>query len=211
MQQSLPSMKNINPLIHLDDFTSRVTKIFLESIELLVPIAKPSQYNKRWWTEDLSLLCKNYTYFQNQARRHQQNEHLENVSLHSSALLAKREYHNTLRKQTKQYWEEFLNEPGNIWETCRYINENPNQASFTLIPPLQTILGTAFSNSEIAQKFLIEFFPPLLSYPPVISFSSDTHSYQLPIMPISRKEIAKAVFSASPFKEAGPDGIPAII
>ena len=62
VQGSLPSIENINPWIHLDDFTSRLTKIVLESIELSVPIAKPSQYNKRWWTEDLSLLRKNYTH-----------------------------------------------------------------------------------------------------------------------------------------------------
>lgn len=37
---------NIDPLIHLDNFTSSLTKIVMESIELSVPIAKPSLYNK---------------------------------------------------------------------------------------------------------------------------------------------------------------------
>ncbi len=136
---------------------------------------------------------------------------MENVSLYSAALLAKRGYHNALRKQKKQHWKEFLDEPGNIWETCRYINENPNQASSAPILPLQKILGIASSNSEIAQEFLTEFFSPLPSYPPVTSFSSDTHLHQQPMMPISREEIAKAVLSASPLKVTGPDSIPAIV
>lgn len=70
LQGSLPSMENINPLTHLDDFTSRLTSIVLEGIELSVPVAKPSPYKKRWWTEDLSVLRKNYTHLRNQARRH---------------------------------------------------------------------------------------------------------------------------------------------
>ena len=54
-------------------------------------------------------------------------------------------------------------------------------------------------------------FPPLQSYPPVTAFSSDTHFHQLPMMPISREDIAKAVFSVSPLKGVGPDSIPAMI
>lgn len=81
--------------------------------------------------KDILLLCKSYTHLWNQAQRYWRSEHFENLSLHSAAFIAKQKYHDTLWKQKKQHWEGFLNEPGNIWEICYYINKNFNQASFT--------------------------------------------------------------------------------
>lgn len=126
------------------------------------------------------------------------------------AQAAKGEYHQSLRKQKKQHWEEFLDEPGNIWDTCRYPNNNPSQASFAPISQLQ-ILSTikAITNAKIAQGFLTEFFPPLPAYPPIPPTKS--LSIQLPMSPISAEEITHAVFSALPLKGAGHDGIPAIV
>lgn len=107
--------------------------------------------------------------------------------------------------------EGLLDKPGNIWETCRYINENPNQAGFASISSPQTTSGTTSSNSEIAQEFLRSFFLPLPVYLPVTTSSSDIHPHELLMIPISKKEIAKAVFSTSPFKGAGSDSIPTIV
>lgn len=63
VQESLFSIENINPITNLNNFTLRLTKVVLEGIELSIPIAKASPYNKRWWMEDLFLLRKSYTHF----------------------------------------------------------------------------------------------------------------------------------------------------
>lgn len=47
IQESFPSIKNINPMINLNNFMLRLTKVVLKSIKLSVLIAKTSPYNKR--------------------------------------------------------------------------------------------------------------------------------------------------------------------
>ncbi len=158
----------MNPVTHLDLYTSTLTKIVLEGIEASVTLAKSCQYNKRWWTKELSSLCKKYTHLRNQSQRYQRNRYGNNPPLDWAAKAAKREYHSALQKQKKQHWEEFLDEPGNIWDICRYINSNSSQANFALISELQTSITTkATTNAEIAQGFLTEFFPPLPAYPSI--------------------------------------------
>lgn len=97
-------------------------------------------------------------------------------------------------------------------ETCCYINISFNQASFAQILALEmSVFVKATSNSEIAQKFLTEFFSPLPQYLPMAANSLDMHWYQLLMVQISIEEVAKVVFFATPLKEVGLDSIPAIV
>jgi hypothetical protein len=48
--------------------TDRLTSVVLDSINDLVPRAKPSLYAKRWWATDLARLRRMYTYWRNQVR-----------------------------------------------------------------------------------------------------------------------------------------------
>ena len=212
VKDHLASIERIDPVAKLDEYTTKLTKVVMEGIELSVPIAKPSPYNKRWWAEELSQLRRRYTVFRNQARRRRRNNQRDNTVLYSVAKAAKQDYHSALRKQKKQHWEEFLDEPGNIWDTCRYINDNPNIANFAPISALQTsVNATVTTNPEIAQGFLSEFFPPLPDYPESLTSSAEAHRNQLPMAPITPEEIFKAIFSAAPLKGAGPDTIPALV
>lgn len=69
VKNQLSRIEKIDPITNLEEYTTELINIVLEGIEKLVPLAKPSPYNKRWWTEDLSQLRKRYTLFRNQARR----------------------------------------------------------------------------------------------------------------------------------------------
>lgn len=115
-------------------------------------------------------------------------------------------------KAKKQHWEEFLVEPGNIWDTCRYINNNARVSNFSPVSAIQTsAYSAATSNPEIAQSFLSEFFPPLPIYSAPLQNYSAPLNNQLPMARITPEEISKAVFSAASFKGAGPDAIPAVV
>lgn len=207
VKNQLSRIEKIDPITNLEEY------IVLEGIEKSVPLAKPSPYNKRWWTEDLSQLRKRYTLFRNQARRQRRYYGSEFARpQYNSAQVAKRDYHSALRKQKKQHWDEFLDEPGNIWDTCRYIDDKSSQASFAPISGLKTSDTTKVTNnSEMAQVLLKEFFPPLPEYPLSTPLSPQSTIHQLPMVPITEDEITKAVFSASPLKGPGPDTIPALV
>jgi hypothetical protein len=46
----------------------RLMQVVLEVVNTLTPKAKPSPYEKRWWTRDLTKLRQVYTYWRNRAR-----------------------------------------------------------------------------------------------------------------------------------------------
>lgn len=55
--------------IDLNSCISQLLSVVQKAVDNHVPIAKPSQYAKRWWTEDLTKLRKDYTRLRNQAAR----------------------------------------------------------------------------------------------------------------------------------------------
>lgn len=133
-------------------------------------------------------------------------------SLHDLNIIQHKWHHSALRKQKKQHWDEFLDEPGNIWDTCCYIDDKSSQASFAPISGLKTSDTTKVTNNfEMAQVFLKEFFPPLPEYPLSTSLSPESTIHQLTMVPITEDEITKAVFSTSLLKGPGPDTIPALV
>ena len=78
-----------------------------EAVFELTPKAKPSPYAKRWWTTDLTQLRRSYTYWQNQARS-QRRVGRVTPELEQRARESAKEYHDTIRKQKKAHWEDFL-------------------------------------------------------------------------------------------------------
>jgi len=52
----------------VDNYCQYITECIGPAIEKHVPVAKPSSYMKRWWTENLTELRKHYTYWRNKAR-----------------------------------------------------------------------------------------------------------------------------------------------
>lgn len=48
--------------------TDRLMDVVVDTINSLVPRAKPSPYAKRWWTTDLTKLRRAYTFWRNLAR-----------------------------------------------------------------------------------------------------------------------------------------------
>lgn len=62
--------------------------------------AKPSQYTKRWWNEDLTALRKSYTHWRNRGRALRR-QGREDAELRKMATRAKRLFHRTIRRHRK--------------------------------------------------------------------------------------------------------------
>ena len=55
--------------LDINGYYEELQRIILEAIEVLVPIAKPSSYAKRWWNINLTDLQKAFTKARNLAQR----------------------------------------------------------------------------------------------------------------------------------------------
>jgi hypothetical protein len=52
----------------VETYETYLTEAVEKAIDKHVPVAKPSPYARRWWTQDLTHLRKEYTYWRNRAR-----------------------------------------------------------------------------------------------------------------------------------------------
>ena len=73
VKELLFQMKKMDLITNLEEYTTQLIKIVLVGIEKAVPLAKPSSYNKTWWTEDLTQLRMRYTLLRNQGKRQHRN------------------------------------------------------------------------------------------------------------------------------------------
>ncbi|PSK37231.1 hypothetical protein B9Z65_1973 [Elsinoe australis] len=69
-----------------DDTTTTITRV----LEELIPRARESPYNKRWWTRELT------------------------------ELRDERTFHNAIDRQKRDHWKDFLDNPENVWKAARY-------------------------------------------------------------------------------------------
>jgi hypothetical protein len=129
--------------------------------------------------------------------------------LERQAQAAAQKYHETIRKQKKTHWDDFLANNANIWQAARYWNPDRN-ATFDKIPPLTRIDGSSTTDKiEQARELLATFFPPLL----VVIGEEGQRPQRAPVsMPrLSVKEVERSVFAAQSWKAPGDGGLPAII
>jgi hypothetical protein len=181
-------------------------QVVLEAVNTLTPKAKPSPYEKRWWTRDLTKLCQVYTYWRNRARAQRRGgEALP--ELEQQARTAAKEYHDAIRKQQRLHWDEFLAEDTNIWKASRYLKPDDG-SGWSRIPPLQKADGsTTTNNSRQAEQLLATFSPPP---PENIEDEGDRPQRQPAPMPeLTVDEIECCLMKTKPWKGAGEDGLPA--
>jgi hypothetical protein len=184
----------------------RLMQAVLDAVNSLTPKAKPSPYEKRWWTRDLTKLRQVYTYWRNRARAHRRGGDAL-PELEQQARAAAKEYHDAIRKQQRLQWDEFLTEDTNIWKASRYLKPDDG-SGWSRIPPLQKADGsTTTNNSEQAEQLLTTLFPPL---PENIEDEGDRPQRQpVPMPKLTMEEIECCLMKTKPWKAAGEDGLPA--
>ena len=73
------------------------------AIKKYFPVSRPSPYAKRWWTEDLAKLRKDYTCWRKRARATRR-VGARNEEVESNAKAFKERFHGAVRKQKKTHW-----------------------------------------------------------------------------------------------------------
>ncbi|KAJ6436838.1 reverse transcriptase [Purpureocillium lavendulum] len=197
------------PAWGLQGQTDRFMRIVSEAIQDLTPRARPSPYAKRWWTADLTRLRQIYTFWRNQARARRRAGSPAS-ELEKQAKEAAKEYHDAVRKQKRQHWEEFLAEDGNIWKASKYLGTRGSASVEEKVPPLKKEDGTTtMGRQDQAEELLRTFFPPL---PPQIEAESEGSQRPPVAWPeLTMEEVERKVMAAKPWKAPGDDGLPAMV
>ncbi|EED19011.1 hypothetical protein TSTA_023460 [Talaromyces stipitatus ATCC 10500] len=162
--------------------TDRLMTAVLEAVSKLTLKAKPSPYAKRWWMTDLTQPCRTYTYWRNQARLRRR-AGCTVPELEQQAREVAKEYHDTIQKQKKAHWEDFLADDINIWQATKYLKPNVKSDG-----------STTKDKIEQAEELLTTFFPSLLER----IEDEGTQPQREPIhMPdLTMEEIKRKVFEA---------------
>lgn len=187
---------------------NQLLRIVSDNVFRLTPIAKPSPYAKRWWTDDLTRLRKVYTRLRNQASTERRAGN-QQPNLELRAKKAAKEYHSSLRIQKKLHWTTFLGDHKNIWEASKYLRSDLN-TSFAKIPAIQKTDGaTTTTPVEQASLFLENLFPSLPHIKPDVSEKASENP--LPFCNLTMQEVEIAVLEANQWKAPGNSGLPSVV
>ena len=193
------------PTDDLEAMQGYIQEVTQTAIEQHCPKAKPSKYAKRWWSNELTSMRKEYTRTRNLARSRRRQGRRED-RLETAAKIARHDFHHAIKKHKKQHWTEFLGESTNIWKAAQYLDPS-KRSSFGRITSIKGHGGEVIQDkAKIAKELLHSFFPepPTPQRP---EHTGDTVVDQLFSKALTIDEIEKALFSANLDKAAGSDGL----
>ncbi|PWI64620.1 hypothetical protein PCL_09477 [Purpureocillium lilacinum] len=175
--------------------TDQLMNAVTGAVHDMTPQAKPSQYAKRWWTDDLTRLRRTYAFWRNHARARRRAASAC-PDLERRAKEAAKQYHDAIRNQRKSHWDEFLAEDTNIWKAAKYLEPGKGAMS-DKVPPPRRVDGTTTTNRAEQSEHLLEtFFPPL---PAEIGDEGERPRREaLAMPPLTMEEIEVKVMAAKP-------------
>jgi ribonuclease HI len=170
-----------------------------EAVNNSVPLIRVSPRSKTWWTPEVK---EKRTVMAARLRRWR--EYL-NPATFLDFKRTRNDYFKSIRKAKEESWTNFLNEAkgADIFKALRYCRPRKVQRT----PVLEHQDRTATTFAEKAQMMREVLFPPLPNAPPVpleeIVFQRQPILWE----PATEKEVRNAIFTSSPSKAPGPDGI----
>ena len=132
-----------------------ITQAAAESI----PLSKPSNQSKSWWTQELTDMRKSYHSL------HRKSFKVNTPEAFERARVARNLYFHSIRKNKNAHWQQFLNVANEKTIFTAYGYSNPKKYQTSLIPTLRymqspesgEILATTFT--EKCQAFISTLFP----------------------------------------------------
>jgi hypothetical protein len=198
-QAEFDSLLATNTTSSLDSAALLLTQWIHDAIQVSVPIARPCNKSKRWWTEELT------------EQRHQLAKafrHWKKAKSPSSELAYKttRTSYFSLIKETKRtHWHAYLEklEGNDIWAAMRY-TKPPRQFK---TPTLQHGTTSAADFDSKCNLFRTVLFPtpPTVNKPYSVRDGRGTD--ELPWGEVTADEVKLAIMGSAPNKAPGPDGI----
>ena len=176
-------------------------------------MSNPTPKSKRWWTKELTQLCRLSNKLGRQShQRGQDPEH----DIHRQHDAAKKKYHKVLEHTKRHHWWDWLKkgEDPDLWTAHRYVSAPREDGGKTRIPSLKYKVDEeehmATSNQEKGCVLAKNFFPTKLRtdesltehiYPEACSHAGKITTEQI------REQLCKLKL----FKAPGPNGIPNIV
>jgi hypothetical protein len=186
----------------LDNKVGLLNRVTARTLEELVPRARESPYNKRWWTKELTELRAEYTTRRNRVTTlRRRGEGTARVGKLADS--AKRTFHNAIDLQKSNHWKEFLDNPENVWKAAKYARRREGIAQ---IPDLTNGDETANSNKRKAE-ILMDTFYPTPPDPRGDEGRTQTRRDTIEWPELTLHEVKEAIFGSNSDKAPGPDEI----
>jgi hypothetical protein len=191
------------------DTFERASGVFVNGINAVledhVPRARESPHAKRWWSKDLTLLRRDYTFKRNRITTLRRQGECT-LRVREASHTARRVYLDEIDEQKKQHWKDFLDDPKNIWKAASYAK--PSGASMDV--PELVANGRRYITDEAKAEVLMHTFFPTPPLPegrdPDRAIRGRVgHDIRWPSL--TKSEVKRAIFKSSPDKAPGPDEI----
>ena len=198
----------------LNTLGNELTTAIQETIEKEIKISRPRPDSKRWWNRDLTMRRKELnrlraTSYKNRAITHHNS--------HSELRRKSRQYGNEIIIAKRKHWTDYLEEmsANDIWTANKYLKDPVGDGGNPRIPTLvtkdeQDNEVETNDNENKAKLFAKTFFPP----PPELNANDISQEYPAPLPDPphpDKNQIERIIRKLSPYKAAGPDGIPNIV
>ena len=115
------------------DKASQELEDYFKSLQEKIPPPKAFPYAKRWWSQELTNLRKEYNYLRNQWTTAKRRGDF-NPLLRTAMIKANRVYLTQIARQKKNHWKEFLDDHQNVWKALAYLN---HQSKTWTLPTLK--------------------------------------------------------------------------
>lgn len=213
--EAVPDPKILTSTEELYYAIEALTAALQETIEEVVPKAKPSPYSKRWWSRELDDLKRKKNSLSDLSYKLRA---LPDHPIHSEHTMIRNKYGEEIEKAKTQHWTEWLSNATEreLWLANRYLTNPYGDGSTARIPTLVVKSSCGWeqdisTNEEKSKAFLSTFFPP----PPAQeNAAEDNTAYNSAVEDrgeIDLETLRRHLEKLSPYKAPGPDGIPNII
>jgi hypothetical protein len=191
----------------IQEQSDRLGRMVQLVLDQCVPTSKPSPHARRWWTLNLTQLRHEYTQARNRYRSARRGGGSD-PGLQALVKEAKKRFHDTVKRQKRCHWDDFLDNADNIWKAAKYLQPDGN-GGFHRIAGL-SVDGTIVDDSQGVSQVLLDEFFDQCAHTTVGATSPHVENAQLPWEPLTVHEVKEAIFRAQPHKAPGLDDVPAV-